>query len=64
MRDAVTGWRSGPAPRNLGFEQVATMPTNALTAAKALAHRSDLAHAWRQPDRSLNQFTNTALTAA
>ena len=31
---------------------------------KDLAHRSDLAHAWRQLDRSLNQFTNAALTAA
>ena len=29
-----------------------------------LVHRSDLAHAWRQLDRSLNQFTNAALTAA
>ena len=29
-----------------------------------LANRSDLAHAWRQLDRRLNQFTNAALTAA
>ena len=29
-----------------------------------LVHRSDLARAWRQLDRSLNQFTNAALTAA
>jgi predicted MarR family transcription regulator len=29
-----------------------------------LARRSDLAHAWRQLDRTLNQFTNAALTAA
>ena len=29
-----------------------------------LAHRSDLAHAWRQLDQRLNQFTNAALTAA
>ena len=29
-----------------------------------LAHRSELALAWRQLDRHLNQFTNTALTAA
>ena len=29
-----------------------------------LAHRSELAHAWRQLDRRLNQFTNAALTAA
>jgi hypothetical protein len=31
---------------------------------KDLAHRSDLAHAWRQLDRSLNQFTDKALAAA
>jgi hypothetical protein len=29
-----------------------------------LAHRSELAHAWRQLDRHLNQFTNAVLTAA
>ena len=29
-----------------------------------LAHRRELAHAWRQLDRHLNQFTNAALTAA
>ncbi|MGB8503943.1 hypothetical protein [Mycobacterium sp.] len=29
-----------------------------------LAHRSDLALAWRQLDRRLDQFTNAALTAA
>ena len=29
-----------------------------------LANRSDLAHAWRQLDQRLNQFTNAALTAA
>ena len=29
-----------------------------------LANRSELAHAWRQLDRRLNQFTNAALTAA
>jgi predicted MarR family transcription regulator len=29
-----------------------------------LAHRSELARAWRQLDRELNQFTNAALTAA
>ena len=29
-----------------------------------LANRSDLAHASRQLDRRLNQFTNAALTAA
>jgi hypothetical protein len=29
-----------------------------------LAHRSELAHAWRQLDQRLNQFTNAALTAA
>ena len=29
-----------------------------------LAHRSELATAWRQLDRSLNQFTNAAVQAA
>jgi hypothetical protein len=29
-----------------------------------LAHHTDLAHAWRQLDRHLNQFTNAALTAS
>ena len=29
-----------------------------------LAHCSELAHAWRQLDQHLNQFTNAALTAA
>ncbi|HWX99061.1 MAG TPA: hypothetical protein VNY55_04050 [Mycobacterium sp.] len=29
-----------------------------------LAHRSELAHAWRQLDQHLNHFTNAALTAA
>ena len=29
-----------------------------------LAHRSELAHAWRQLERRLNQFTNAALAAA
>jgi hypothetical protein len=29
-----------------------------------LARHSDLAQAWRQLDRTLNQFTNAALTAA
>ena len=29
-----------------------------------LANRSELAHAWRQLDQHLNQFTNAALTAA
>ena len=29
-----------------------------------LAHLSELAHAWRQLDQHLNQFTNAALTAA
>nr|VTP02551.1 hypothetical protein BIN_B_04572 [Mycobacterium riyadhense] len=33
------------------------LPTN-------LAHRSELATAWRKLDRSLNQFTTVALTAA
>ena len=28
------------------------------------AHHSELAHAWRQLDHHLNQFTNAALTAA
>ena len=28
------------------------------------AHRSELAHAWRQLERRLNQFTNAALAAA